>query len=109
MHEVSRTARLRWKIENEGLNIQKNKYYLTHKYSSTSFNATKNYYQLVQIADMINQFAFKRKIVTDWLKEHGLTVMSLFDLIKSKFNEANFTDKEINNEKQSLKRVQLRY
>jgi len=109
VHKVSRTARLRWKIENEGFNIQKNKYYLTHKYSRTSFNATKNYYQLLQIAEMINQFAFKQRKVTDWLKEYGLTVDSLFDSIKSKFNEANFTDEEINNEKQRLKRVQLRY
>ena len=48
---VSDEGRLRWKIENEGFNTQKNGGYgLEHKYSRTSFNAMKNYYQCLQIA-----------------------------------------------------------
>ncbi len=53
---TSNAGRLRWKIENEGFNIQKNHgYALPHKYSRNSYNATKNYYQCIQIAHIINQ------------------------------------------------------
>ena len=53
---TSRTGRLRWKIENEGFNSLKNEgYALQHKYSRVSYQATKNYYQLIQIAHLINQ------------------------------------------------------
>lgn len=54
--EMTASGRMRWKIENEGFNIQKNNGYgLTHKYSRDSMKATKNYYQCLQIAHMINQ------------------------------------------------------
>ena len=54
--EISRFGRLRWKIENEGFNIQKNGgYKLKHKYSRTNLNAMQNYYQCMQIGHMINQ------------------------------------------------------
>ena len=54
--EISRTGRLRWKIENEGFNTQKNHgYNLQHKYSRSSYIASKNYYQCLQIAHLINQ------------------------------------------------------
>ena len=53
---TSRTGRLRWKIENEGFNSLKNGgYALEHKYSRSSYQATKNYYQLMQIAHLVNQ------------------------------------------------------
>ena len=51
-------GRLRWKIENESFNTQKNQgYELEHKYSRVSYTALQNYYQLLQIAHMINQLA----------------------------------------------------
>jgi len=54
--EISQHGRLRWKIENEGFNIQKNGgYKLKHKYSRNNLNAMQNYYQCMQIAHMINQ------------------------------------------------------
>ncbi|MCK5538766.1 MAG: hypothetical protein KAI79_18215 [Bacteroidales bacterium] len=57
---VSDAGRLRWKIENEGFNTQKNGgYKLEHKYSRVSFLAMKNYYQCLQIAHIINQLAIK--------------------------------------------------
>ena len=53
---TSRTGRLRWKIENEAFNNLKNGgYALEHKYSRVSYQASKNYYQLMQIAHLINQ------------------------------------------------------
>ena len=53
---ISHTGRLRWKIENEGFNTQKNHgYALQHKYARVSWRAAKNYYQCLQIAHLINQ------------------------------------------------------
>ena len=43
-------------IENEGFNTQKNLGYgLKHKYSRVDWLASKNYYQCLQIAHLINQ------------------------------------------------------
>lgn len=54
--QISQAGRLRWKIENEGFNTQKNHgYNLQHKYSRVSWLAAKNYYQCLQIAHLINQ------------------------------------------------------
>lgn len=53
---ISGFGRLRWKVENEGFNIQKNGgYKLEHKYSRKNLNAMQNYYQCMQIGHMINQ------------------------------------------------------
>ncbi|MDK2842649.1 MAG: hypothetical protein PWQ17_2155 [Anaerophaga sp.] len=40
-------------------NNKNNDYDLQHKFSRTNFNATQNYYRLMQIADIINHFAYK--------------------------------------------------
>ena len=56
--EMVRAGRLRWKIENEGFNTQKNLgYNLQHTYSRCSWKAGKNYYQCLQIAHLLNQLA----------------------------------------------------
>jgi hypothetical protein len=53
---LSATGRLRWKIENEGFNAQKNLgYALQHKYARLNWQAAKNYYQCLQIGHLINQ------------------------------------------------------
>jgi hypothetical protein len=53
---LSATGRLRWKIENEGFNTQKNLgYALQHKYARVNWQAAKNYYQCLQIGHLINQ------------------------------------------------------
>ena len=57
IEEIIINGRLRFKIENEGFNTQKNLGYgLQHKYSETSEIATKNYYICMQIGHLINQF-----------------------------------------------------
>ena len=54
--KLSKAGRLRWKIENEGFNEQKNNgYNMEHLYSRKSFNALQNYYQCMLIAHLINQ------------------------------------------------------
>jgi hypothetical protein len=68
IRKIIAAGRLRQKIENEGFNTQKNLGYgLEHKYSRVSLQASKNYYQCLQIAHMINQLlelstAMKEKI-----------------------------------------------
>jgi hypothetical protein len=53
---ISRTGRLRWKIENEGFNTQKHLGYgLQHKYARVNWQAAKNYYQCLPIGHLINQ------------------------------------------------------
>jgi len=54
--EIAERGRLRFKIENEGFNTQKNLGYgITHKFSRTSMNAVKNYYTCIQMAHLLNQ------------------------------------------------------
>lgn len=108
VHQFSRSARLRWKIENEGFNNQKRSdYELEHKFSRTSFNAIKNYYELLQIAHAINQFTYKLNWVKSFLKEYDLTVKSLILDILSYLKTLD-TDIEILNNISCLKN-QLRY
>jgi len=54
--KLSQAGRLRWKIENEGFNEEKNNgYHMEHLYSRKSFNTLQNYYQCMLIAHLINQ------------------------------------------------------
>ena len=66
------SGRLRWKIENEGFNTQKNLgYWLEHKFSRKSYKAMQNYYHILQIAHMINQFVESSKEVVRLMMEHS--------------------------------------
>lgn len=70
--ETGDSGRLRWKIENEGFNAQKNLgYSMKHKFSRKSYNAMQVYYLLLQIAHMINQLVERSKQVVDILTEHS--------------------------------------
>ena len=67
---VSQGGRLRWKIENEGFNSQKNSgFALCHKYSRVNYLAMKNYYQCLQIAHLFTQLMILdsrfQKLLTD--------------------------------------------
>lgn len=74
---VSQQGRLRWKIENEGFNTQKNGgYALGHKYARKDFNAMKNYYLLMQIGHMISQLIEKLQVAQKGLKQAGRTIKS---------------------------------
>jgi hypothetical protein len=70
--QTADSGRIRWKIENEGFNAQKNRgYALKHKFSRKSFMAMQNYYHLLQIAHLINQLAERTKQVVAILREHS--------------------------------------
>lgn len=68
--EIGNNAgRLRWKIENEGFNMQKNGGYgLEHMYSSNP-TAMKNFYLLLQIAHVINQLMEKGSLLKERIKK----------------------------------------
>ena len=88
---ISEAGRMRWKIENEGFNTQKNLgYELGHKYSETSFNALKNYYQCMQIAHIINQLTQKADTVQKMLMDNPkLTTKFLWEKLISFLDEGN--------------------
>ncbi len=65
--KLAAAGRLRWKIENEGFNEEKNNgYNMEHLYSRKSFNALQHYYQCMLIAHLLNQ-----------LLEHTCTIKDL--------------------------------
>ena len=94
---VSDEGWLRWKIENEGFNTQKNGGYgLEHKYSRTSFNAMKNYYQCLQIAHIINQLAIKsQNIAAIFIQDAKFTIAKLWERLKSFLIERELNEREI--------------
>ena len=58
-------GRLRWKIENEGFNVQKNRGFgLGHPYSE-NWNAAKAFYIALQIAHLIDQLISKSNLLGD--------------------------------------------
>jgi hypothetical protein len=62
---ATNAGRLRWKIENEGFNMQKNGgYRLEHIYSS-HVTAMKNFYLLLQIAHFISQLMEKGSLLKE--------------------------------------------
>jgi len=64
--ELTESGRLRWKIENEGFDVQKHHGYgLGHQFSRSSIQAMKNYYQLMQIAHMCNQLFERGSLLTE--------------------------------------------
>jgi hypothetical protein len=55
VREFAETGRRRWKIENQGFNIQKNYRYDIEHANSLNYKAMKNHYLLVQISDVLLQ------------------------------------------------------
>lgn len=84
--EIVKNGRLRFKIENEGFNTQKNLgYSLQHKYSETSDLATKNYYTCLQISHMINQL-FELSTMVKEATSGRETIRNLWGFIRSVFS-----------------------
>jgi len=73
------SGRLRWKIENEGFNTQKNLGFgLGHKFSRVSYQASQNYYQCLQIAAIITQLVELSQRIKKKLKEWGVSLIHLW-------------------------------
>lgn len=105
---ISLAGRLRWKIENEGFNEQKNGgYNLQHKYSRTSFVASQNYYQCLQIAHMINQLTYKTQKIKEMIKQND-TLKSFIEIAISTIILDDFS-KEVLFDVITQSNCQLRY
>lgn len=80
--DISQTGRLRWKIENQGFDIQKNHgYNICHQYCQKSYNGLKNFYQCCQIAHMFNQLTELSKKVQAMLV-NKTSLVFLWDYLK---------------------------
>lgn len=107
--EISQSGRLRWKIENEGFNDQKNGgYNLSHKYSRKSHHTLCNYYQCMQIAHIINQLntlslEYKKRLS----KNANESQKSLLEFVIGAVSHADFDTNEIKSILQ--KNCQFRY
>lgn len=78
------TGRKRWKIENEGFNIQKNlRYGITHV-NSKNCNAMKNHYLLTQTADIILQLYEKGIPI---IKELNKTIKNISSDLLASFGQ----------------------
>lgn len=87
-------GRLRWKVENEGFNIQKNGgYNLEHAYTEST-EGMKNFYFLLQIAHMINQLMEKGSLFAEDVKKlFGSLKNFAFKLLDS-LRHATMSDEE---------------
>lgn len=104
--EMTESGRMRWKIENEGFDIQKNHGYgLGHKYSEVSETAMKNYYQCMQIAHMINQL-FELSPLFRPLLAGKMTVCHLWSCMLGEMRH-KMSMKELRN--LLKRRIQIRY
>ena len=80
--KIAKGGRLRWKIENEGFNTQKNGgYNLEHPYSKDE-RAMKNYYLLLQIAHTISQLIEKGLLKDKIEKVFGSIANVFFKLLE---------------------------
>lgn len=104
-------GRLRWKIENEGFNEQKNAgYNLEHAYS-TDERAAKNYYFLLQIAHMIETLILKGSLLLNKVGRSAKEIAGgvrrfaefLKESLRTRLIPAQATDRE------GARRIQIRF
>jgi len=106
--ELSQYGRLRWKIENQGFNAQKNHgYNLQHKYARKHLGAMRNYYQLLQLAHLINQLTEKLLTVKQAIQEAKLTIKALWEDITAAMQKECVQENEVISMLEQTK--QLRY
>jgi len=93
--DMVKGGRLRWTIENEGFNMQKNGgYHLEHAYSEHPVGM-QNFYLLIQIAHIINQLMEKGSLLKDKIRSvlgsiHNIARQLLEELRTIKIDPARF-------------------
>ena len=97
--KIAKGGRQRWKIENEGFNIQKNRgFNLEHPYSQNEISM-KNLYILLQIAYMISQLMEKGSLLADKIQKVFGSVTSVFEQLledlRTKFIDPVISNKPI--------------
>lgn len=80
---LAKAGRLRWKIENEGINTQKNGgYEMEHGYGLKK-HAWKNYYLLLQIAQLLNDLYRLGDLPAKLAMDVGSTFQTLYGSVKN--------------------------
>ncbi len=97
--KIAKGGRLRWKIENEGFNIQKNRgFNLEHPYSQNE-TSMKNLYILLQIAYIISQLMEKGNLLVHKIQKVFGSVTMLFEQLLEDLRTTsvgvNFSNKPI--------------
>ena len=93
--EIAKGGRLRWKIENEGFNTQKNGgYNLEHSYSRNE-TASKNYYYLLQIAHIINQLMEKGSLLKKQIRKTFGSLRNIARQLLEDFRTKTFTSENL--------------
>lgn len=99
-------GRLRWKIENEGFNIQKNNgYQMEHAYSEHG-QASKNFYLLLQIAHGISQLLEKGLLAKRMAKTIG-AIKNVARFLLEELRQKNMDIEELG--RILLQRIQIRF
>jgi len=99
-------GRDRWKIENEGFNVQKNGgYELEHPYTSNE-PAAKIFYFLLQIAHMIIQLIYKGSLLRNMSIQVTSMKMLAFLLLEA-WRNAFITENNL--ELIKMKKIQIRF
>jgi len=95
-HLISQTGRLRWNIENQGFDQQKNHgYNISHQYCRKSYTGLKNFYQCCQIAHLINQLLQLTKKMQE-MCSNKITLSYLWDYLKWSLVFLNIDSQQIN-------------
>ena len=97
--KIAKGGRLRWKIENEGFNVQKNRgFNLEHPYSQSE-TAMKNFYLLLQIAYIISQLMEKGSLLKEKISKEFGSVTGLFkdllEKLRTQFINPDLSNKPI--------------
>jgi hypothetical protein len=92
IEEMVKCARKRWKIENEGFNIQKNILYKIEHLNSKNPNAMKNHYLLTQISDILMQLYLAG---TKVLKELKQAIKNTSSRLLETFRRAIVIDEDV--------------
>ena len=97
--KIAKGGRLRWKIENEGFNVQKNRgFNLEHPYSANEVSM-KNLYLLLQIAHIISQLMEKGSLLKDKIEKVFGSAVNVFEQLledlRTKFIGFEFSNKPI--------------
>lgn len=97
--KIAKGARLRWKIENEGFNVQKNRgFNLEHPYSANEVSM-KNFYLLLQIACIISQIMEKGSLLKDKIEKVFGSATNVFEQLledlRTKFIDSTLSNKPI--------------
>ena len=92
IEEMVLAGRGRWKIENEGFNIQKNGIYQIEHLNSRNSNAMKNHYLLTQISDILMQLYLAWN---PFIKELGQSIKNTSSGLLESFRHITVTEEDV--------------